>query len=126
LSEQQTRLLNRYVEAFERYDVDGLASLLREDATLSMPPYELWLRGPAEIKAWMLGLGCGCRGSRLLPTAACGSPAFGQYRPNPAGGHKPWALIVLELSGDRIAGLNSFLDTETLFPRFDLPMELPT
>ena len=43
----------------------------------------------------------------------------------PAGGHKPWAVIVLELSGDRIAGLNSFLDTETLFPKFDLPMELP-
>ena len=125
LSESQTRLLDRYVEAFERYDVDGLASLLREDATLSMPPYELWLRGPDEIRAWLLGLGCGCRGSRLLPTAACGLPAFGQYRPNPEGGHKPWALIVLELSGDQIAGWNSFLDTETLFPKFDLPMELP-
>ena len=125
LSESQTRLLDRYVEAFERYDVDRLASLLKEDATLSMPPYELWLRGPAEIRAWLLGLGCGCRGSRLLPTAACGSPAFGQYRPNPEGGHKAWALIVLELSGDRIAGWNSFLDTETLFPKFDLPMELP-
>jgi RNA polymerase sigma-70 factor (ECF subfamily) len=59
----------------------------------------------------------------LIPTAACGSPAFAQYRPNPQGGHKPWALIVLELSGDRIAGVNSFLDTETLFPRFGLPKE---
>lgn len=125
LSEPQTSLLDRYVDAFERYDVDQLASLLKEDATLSMPPYELWLRGPAEIRAWMLGLGCGCRGSRLVATAACGSPAFGQYRPNPEGGHKAWALIVLELSGDRIAGWNTFLDTETLFPRFDLPMELP-
>jgi len=67
----------------------------------------------------------GCRGSRLVPTAACGSPAFGQYRPNPEGGFKPWALIVLELSGDQIAGVNSFLDTETLFPKFDLAMELP-
>src|SRR6266481_4124106 len=125
LSETQTRLLHRYVEAFERYDVDQRASLLREDATFSMPPYALWLRGPEAVRTWLLGLGSGCRGSRLLPTAACGSPAFGQYRPNPEGGHKPWALIVLELSGDHIAGVNSFLDTETLFPRFDLPMELP-
>jgi len=125
LSASQEQLLNRYVAAFEQYDVDGLASLLREDATFSMPPYALWLQGPEAIRTWMLGLGCGCRGSRLTPTAACGSPAFGQYRPNPEGGHKPWALLVLELSGDHIVGVNSFLDTETLFPRFDLPMEFP-
>ena len=125
LSASQEQMLQRYVEAFERYDIDQLATLLREDATLSMPPYALWIQGPEAIRAWMRGLGCGCRGSRLIPTAACGLPAFGQYRPSPMGGHKPWALIVLELSGDRIAGVNSFLDTEILFPRFDLPMELP-
>jgi RNA polymerase sigma-70 factor (ECF subfamily) len=125
LSEPQTRLLNRYVEAFERYDVDGLASLLREDAAFSMPPYALWLRGPEAVRNWMAGPGAGCRGSRLLPIAACGSPAFGQYRMSPEGGHRPFALVVLELSGEQIAGWTSFLDTETLFPRFDLPMELP-
>lgn len=125
LSPSQEQLLSRYVAAFEQYDVDALASLLREDATLSMPPYALWLQGPKAIRSWMLGMGSGCRGSRLAPTAACGSPAFGQYRPNPEGGHKPWALIVLELSGEHIVGVNSFLDTETLFPRFDLPMEFP-
>ncbi|MGA7408945.1 MAG: sigma-70 family RNA polymerase sigma factor [Bryobacteraceae bacterium] len=125
LSASQEQMLRRYVEAFERYDIDQLSTLLREDTTLSMPPYTLWIQGPQAIRTWMLGLGCGCRGSRLIPTAACGWPAFGQYRPSPEGGHRPWALIVLELSGDRIAGVNSFLDTETLFPRFDLPMELP-
>jgi RNA polymerase sigma-70 factor (ECF subfamily) len=125
LSASQEQMVQRYVEAFECYDVDALATLLREDATLSMPPYALWIQGPAEIRNWMLGLGCGCRGSRLIPTAACGWPAFGQYRPSPDGGHKPWALIVLELSGDRIAAVNSFLDTGTLFPRFELPMEFP-
>lgn len=124
LSASQERLLNRYVAAFEQYDIDALASLLREDAAFSMPPYTVWLQGPEAVRTWMLGMGCGCRGSRLLPTAAGGSPAFGQYRPNPEGGHKPWALIVLELSGDHIAGVNSFLDTETFFPRFDLPLEL--
>jgi RNA polymerase sigma-70 factor, ECF subfamily len=125
LSESETVLLDRYVDAFHRYDVDSLVALLREDATLSMPPYTLWLRGPDTIRTWLLGRGAGCRGSRLLPTMACGSPAFGQYRPGgPDGTHQPWALIVLELSGGRIAGWNSFLDTETLFPRFGLPPRL--
>jgi len=57
-----------------------------------------------------------------VPTAACGSPAFGQYRQE---GRKPWALIVLEVAGDRIAGMTSFLDAETLFPLFGLPRQLP-
>jgi RNA polymerase sigma-70 factor (ECF subfamily) len=125
LSEEQSRLLERYVEAFERYDVDALTALLRDDATLSMPPYALWLRGREAIGAWLSGRGFGCRGSRLVATAANGSPAFGQYRPGVDGApHQPWALVVLELSGERIAGWNSFLDTEALFPRFGLPPEL--
>jgi len=106
--------------------VDALATLLREDATLSMPPYTLWLRGPAAIRAWFLGRGIGCRGSRVVPTAANGLPAFGQYRPGARGEpHRPWSLVVLELAGDRIAAMNHFLDTATLFPRFGLPPELP-
>ena len=125
MSAPQVRLLDRYVDAFHRYDVEELTSLLREDATFSMPPYALWLRGPEAVRAWLLGRGCGCRGSRLVPVAANGSPAFGQYRPGPEGGHKPWALVVLELSGERIAGWNSFLDTAALFPRFGLPPHLP-
>lgn len=126
LSETQVALVARYVDAFERYDVDALTKLLHEDATMCMPPYELWLRGRESIQGWLLGRGIGCRGSRLLPTAACGSPAFGQYRPGEGGGpHRPWALIVLEVSGERIATMNYFLDTETLFPRFGLPAELP-
>jgi RNA polymerase sigma-70 factor (ECF subfamily) len=125
LSDAQTALLNRYVAAFERYDVDELVSLMREDATFSMPPYEPWLQGREDIHTWLLGMGAGCRGSRLLPTAACGSPAFAQYRVNPTGGHIAWGLVVLELSGGEIAGYNTFLDTGTLFPKFGLPMELP-
>jgi RNA polymerase sigma-70 factor (ECF subfamily) len=125
LTEAQKEMLNRYVEAFELYDVDALTALLREDATLSMPPYALWFQGPEPIRNWMLGMGCGCRGSRLTPVAACGSPAFAQYRVNPEGGHKAWALIVLELAEDRIAVINSFLNVEAIFPRFDLPLVLP-
>ncbi|XXF79661.1 sigma-70 family RNA polymerase sigma factor [Myxococcaceae bacterium GXIMD 01537] len=126
VSDAQALLLNRYVEAFERYDVDALTALLHEDATLSMPPYSLWLRGHTSISGWLLGRGAGCRGSRLVPTSACGLPAFGQYRPGEAGGpHRAWALMILELSGDRVTGINSFLDTAALFPRFGLPLELP-
>jgi RNA polymerase sigma-70 factor, ECF subfamily len=119
-------VVDRYVEAFERYDMDALAALLHQDVTLSMPPYTLWLRGHAPIRAWMLGPGSGCRGSRLIPTAACGQPAFGQYRPSlEEGGHAPWSLIVLETAGDRITAITSFLDTATLFPLFGLPPRLP-
>jgi RNA polymerase sigma-70 factor (ECF subfamily) len=126
LTEDQQDMLRRYVAAFESYDIDSLTALMREDATFCMPPYSLWLQGPEEVRTWMLGLGSGCRGSRLVPTAACGWPAFAQYRPNPAGGYKGWALIVLELSRDRVSGVNSFLDVEHLFPRFDLPLTLPS
>jgi len=125
LDEEQRALLARYVDAFERYDLDSLTSLLHEDATLSMPPYELWLRGHDDIRTWLLGHGIGCRGSRLVPTVANGAPAFGQYRPGgPGGAHEPWALQVLEISAGRITGLNSFLDTERLFPLFGLPARL--
>src|SRR5262249_3664080 len=114
--------LERYVDAFQRYDVDGLVSLLRDDATLSMPPYTLWLSGHDAIRTWLNGRGSGCRGSVLVPTAASGWPAYGQYRPGgDRGTHSPWALIVLELSGGRIAGWNSFLETEKFFPLFGLP-----
>jgi RNA polymerase sigma-70 factor (ECF subfamily) len=124
LDDAQRELLGRYVEAFEAYDLDTLVALLHEDATLSMPPYALWLRGHTEFRAWLVGEGKGCRGSRLRPTVANGSPAFGQYRPSPDGGFEPWALQVIEISDGRIAALNSFLDTQTLFPMFGLPDRL--
>jgi RNA polymerase sigma-70 factor (ECF subfamily) len=125
LTDAQRRLVERYVEAFERFDVEALTALLRHDATLSMPPYALWLQGPDAIRGWLLGRGSECRGSRLVPTAANGLPAFGQYRPGPPGEpHRPWALIVLELSGDSITSWNAFLDTAALFPAFGLPPEL--
>jgi RNA polymerase sigma-70 factor (ECF subfamily) len=125
MDETQQALLARYVDAFERYDMDALTALLHEDATLSMPPYNLWLQGPVEIVRWHVGPGHGCQGSRLVPTVASGTPAFGQYRPSgPGGRHEPWALQVVETSGDNIVGLNAFLDTETLFPLFGLPLRL--
>jgi RNA polymerase sigma-70 factor (ECF subfamily) len=127
LSPADELLVSRYVQAFERYDMDALLQLLHDEVTLSMPPYTLWLRGHESVRAWMLGRGAGCRGSRLLPTAACGLPAFGQYRAAvPGPGYQAWSLIVLEYDarGARITALNHFLDTANLFPRFGLPLTL--
>jgi RNA polymerase sigma-70 factor, ECF subfamily len=122
LTEEQARLVARYMEAFEQYDVRALTALLHEEAVHSMPPYELWLRGRDSIAAWLTGFGIGCKGSRLVPVEACGgTPTFAQYR---EGGAQPWALIMLEVEGDRIARVTNFLDVETLFPRFGLPMRL--
>ncbi|HET6283984.1 MAG TPA: sigma-70 family RNA polymerase sigma factor [Polyangia bacterium] len=121
LSAAEAALVDRYATAFMRYDLDALAGLLTKDATLSMPPYTMWLRGREAIRAWMSGRGGGCRGSRLVPTAASGGPAFGQYRD---GGRTPWALLVLDLSREGITSVTSFLDTQALFPLFGLPPRL--
>jgi RNA polymerase sigma-70 factor, ECF subfamily len=120
----QQELIARYVDAFERYDIDTLVTLLHEDAVMSMPPYDFWLQGPVEMGRWFIGEGSGCNGSRLLATTANGLPAFGSYRPDPEGGHYAWALQVIETSGDRIVGHHSFLDTN-LFAVFGLPDHLP-
>jgi RNA polymerase sigma-70 factor, ECF subfamily len=125
LDDEQRSLLDRYVDAFERYDLDSLTSLLAEDATLSMPPYELWLRGHVDIRRWFVGPGAECRGSRLVPVMANGTFAFGQYRPSgPSGRHEPWALQVIEVSDGRITAINAFLDTARMFPLFGLPSAL--
>jgi RNA polymerase sigma-70 factor, ECF subfamily len=126
LSPEDRELLERYVAAFQAYDVHALTSLIHEDATQSMPPYELWLSGRDDIFKWWFGPGIGCRGSRVLPTvAANGSPAFGQYKPSESGsGFDPWALQVLELRDGKVGELTFFLATETLFPLFGLPPRL--
>jgi RNA polymerase sigma-70 factor, ECF subfamily len=125
MDEEQRALVARYVDAFERYDMDSLTSVLREDASWSMPPYELWLQTHDDVRRWCLGPGIGCRGSRLVPVEANGMPAFGQYKPSDREGIlEPWSLQVVEVSGERIAGITFFLDTKRLFPLFGLPPQL--
>jgi len=125
VDEADAELLARYVDAFERYDMDELTALIHEDAKQSMPPYDLWLSGRDDIFGWWVGPGAGCRGSRVIPTmSANGAPAFGQYKPSDSGeGYEPWALQVLEISDGRIVELTFFLDTETVFPLFGLPLQ---
>jgi RNA polymerase sigma-70 factor (ECF subfamily) len=104
--------------------VDALVALMHEDATLSMPPYTLWLQGTAALRAWLLGRGQCCRGSRFVPVAACGVPALGHYHRAEDGKHRPWSLLVLEAAGEKLTSMTFFLDVETLFPHFGLPAEL--
>jgi RNA polymerase sigma-70 factor (ECF subfamily) len=127
IDEAQRELLARYVEAFEAYDLEKLTSLIQEDASQSMPPYDMWLRGREDILTWWFGPGIECRGSRLVPSvAANGSAAFGQYKPSQSGsGFEPWALQVLEIADGRVVEFTFFLSTERLFPLFGLPPRLP-
>ncbi|MBA3402373.1 MAG: sigma-70 family RNA polymerase sigma factor [Actinobacteria bacterium] len=125
VDDADAQLLARYVAAFERYDMDALVSLIHEDATQSMPPYDLWLAGRDDILSWWVGPGGACRDSRVIPTmSANGAPAFGQYKPSETGeGYEPWALQVLEIENGKIVELTFFLDTKTIFPLFGLPLE---
>jgi RNA polymerase sigma-70 factor (ECF subfamily) len=125
LDDETRALLDRYVAAFEAYDIDRLTELLHEDAIQSMPPISMWLQGRDDLFAWWLGPGIGCKGSKLVPVGLVnGMPGWGQYKPDPDGGREPWALIVPEVSEARIVELTFFLDTERLFPLFGLPDHL--
>jgi RNA polymerase sigma-70 factor (ECF subfamily) len=123
LGEQDKALLARYVAAFEAYDMTALVQLLHDDASISMPPLSLWLRGHEDLVGWYLGRGIGCKGSRMVPIDLSGQPGFAQYKPDPAGGWSPWSLQVLEITQGRIAHIHHFLGPE-LFARHGLPSHL--
>jgi RNA polymerase sigma-70 factor (ECF subfamily) len=127
VDEANEELLARYVAAFEAYDMEALTALIHEDATQSMPPYDLWLTGRDDIFTWWFGPGIGCKGSKVLPLqTANGSPAFAQYKPAESGdGWEPWAVQVLEFEDGKIKELSFFLATDTLFPLFGVPDRLP-
>ena len=120
MDEEQEALLARYVAAFEAYDMDQLVLLLHEDATQSMPPFSMWLRGAQDLVAWFVGPGSACRGSKVVPLSVNGAPGFANYKPNGEGGHEPWGIHVLDVSAGRVAGITTFLDTN-LFALFGLP-----
>ncbi|MET8955984.1 sigma-70 family RNA polymerase sigma factor [Streptomyces sp. NPDC004393] len=125
LDAEQQQLLERYVAAFEGYDMAALTALLHEDAVMTMPPFDLWLRGTRDITGFMTTLGSACAGSRLVPVAVNGLPGFAQYKPDPdTGAFTAWAVQVLEISEGRITGFHCFLDTKRWFPLFDLPLQL--
>jgi len=125
LTDASRELLERYVDTFERYDIDAFVALLHEDAVQSMPPYAIWLHGPADIGTWMLGPGVGCRDGRIFAVAVNGQPGFATYRRRANGsGYEPFSIQVLEIAGDRVSNITVFLDTASLFPLFGLPLRL--
>jgi len=125
VSQQNAELLARYVDAFCRYDMKALLALIREDAVMTMPPFEMWLRGNADITTWMVEpTPSQCAGSVMLPVQANGVLGWGQYKPDPDGGYEPWALQVHEVSGGKLSRLTFFLDTPKLFPLFGIPPHL--
>ncbi|WP_431993838.1 sigma-70 family RNA polymerase sigma factor [Streptomyces albogriseolus] len=125
LDEDQKKLLDRYVAAFEGYDMSALTALLREDAIMTMPPFDLWLTGADDITGFMTTLGAACAHSKLVPVEVNGLPGFAQYKPDPEnGGYAPWAVQALEISDGRITGFHCFLDTQRWFPLFGLPLRL--
>jgi RNA polymerase sigma-70 factor (ECF subfamily) len=121
VAEEQADLLDRYLDAFARYDIEALVALLHEDAVMDMPPYAMWLRSSADIASWFVGPGAGCRGSHVVPLAVNGNPAFAQWRASgPGGEFEPWAIHALEMADGRITRMTAFLDTR-LFDLFGLP-----
>ena len=125
---KKREMLQRYVEAFEKYDLPLLTRIIREDAKQSMPPFDLWLQGREDMFAWWFGVGIGCKGSRVIPVGtANGSPAFAQYKPAANGvGYEPWSLQVVELTPTGVGEITFFLDTAKLFPLFGVPLQLAT
>jgi RNA polymerase sigma-70 factor, ECF subfamily len=117
LSGEQEELLNRYLAAFESHDVDALVALLHHDATISMPPLPVWLRGPTAARQWWDGPGRDCRGSRLVAVDANRSPAFAVYRPSATRrGHELFAIHVLELTDNRVDSIQMFVDARLAGP----------
>ena len=123
----QAGLLAKYVDAFQRYDLDQLVTLLHDDAVMTMPPYTLWLKGAQDICRWMVEPTPSlCRDSIMVPAGHLnGVQAWAQYKPDPAGGHSPWALQVHQAWGGRFGRLTYFLDTGRIFPELGLAPHLP-
>ena len=125
LTPEQERMLERYVDAFWRKDVDSIVGMLTAEATWDMPPFTSWYRGPANI-GWLIGNECpgDVHDMPMLPTQANGQPAYGLYMRTPSGSFVPFQLQVLELDGDRVKHVTAFFD-HRLFETFGLPMRLP-
>jgi RNA polymerase sigma-70 factor (ECF subfamily) len=127
LEGDEQELLRRYVDCFERYDIDALVSLIADDAEFSMPPFDLWLRGTPDIAKWYVGQGAGCEDSRMIATRANGCAAFAQYKPTDDGtAREPWALQVIETRDGKITGLHHWIPpfSAQLFEQFGLPVRL--
>lgn len=119
----QRALLNRYVSAFERHDIEELKAVLREDARSSMPPFTWWVQG-RDVLAELMTSGA-CDGARLIATPVNGSSGFGQYRPDSNGVLRPFGIVLVELRDGAVTHVVTFLGTGDRFAEFNLPASLP-
>ncbi|OBK71799.1 sigma-70 family RNA polymerase sigma factor [Mycobacterium sp. 1274761.0] len=119
-------LLDRYIAAFEAYDIDKLVEMFTEEAVWEMPPFDGWYQSPAAIKA-LIKKHCPAEKAgdmRLLPTTANGQPAAGLYMRNKdTGVHEAFQFHVIDVTGQAVAHVVAFGDA-TLFEKFGLPASL--
>jgi RNA polymerase sigma-70 factor (ECF subfamily) len=130
--EKTQRLLERFVQAWETADVNGLVALLKADATLAMPPSPSWYQGRNAIGVFVAATVFGesemfpgepIRRWRLLPTHADGSPAFAIYQRAEKDEYQPFGLIALTIVENKLSQIISFIDP-SLPPLFGLPAKL--
>jgi RNA polymerase sigma-70 factor (ECF subfamily) len=120
-------IVDAYVAAWERADVDAVVALLAQDAAMTMPPLPTWYRGRDAVATFLRGWPlAGGAPSRVVPIRANGQPAFGHYTLDAAtGALTAHSINVLTLDGAQIAEITAFLTPET-FARFGLPETPPT
>jgi RNA polymerase sigma-70 factor (ECF subfamily) len=125
LGEERVRaVVEAYVDAWERGDVDALLDLLAEDAVFSMPPWPTWWRGRETIAGFAPTAAEFCAESRIVPTQANGQPALAYYHLDAeAGRYKPAAIDVITFEGALIKEITAFVGAD-VFERFGLPREL--
>ncbi len=113
------RVVERYVDAFQRFDVEAIVALLHRDVVVSMPPFPFWLRGREAFRTWLESTASACAHARMEVTEANGCPAVAVYDRGADGGLEPSAIHVLEGRDGRIGALHAFLDP-TVFPMFGM------
>ncbi|MGE5124594.1 MAG: sigma-70 family RNA polymerase sigma factor [Acidobacteriaceae bacterium] len=122
-------LLERYMHAWEAADIDGIVSLLTEEATFPMPPFPLWVRGKASIHDFIsraILSGEAHDRFRLIPIRANGQPGYAFYQKDElTRAYHPFALQVLTIEGNRISDATTF-GFPSLFRFFNLPPVLTT
>jgi RNA polymerase sigma-70 factor, ECF subfamily len=124
LDDHQRQILDRFVDAWQRCDIDALAAVLREDVILSMPPELITITGRAQVTRFFATVPAGGRLDtiRLVATRANGHPALAAYLPSETDHCQGYGIMVFTTVSDRIATITGFPSPD-LFARFGLPPE---
>jgi RNA polymerase sigma-70 factor (ECF subfamily) len=122
--ERMRGLIEAYLDAWGKADIDALRALLAEDAVFSMPPWPVWWQGRDAIAGFSATAAEACAETRHVPTQANGQPAVASYSLDPeSGGYTATAIDVYTFEGDAIKEITAFV-TPDVFARFGLPQAL--